>query len=380
MQKVGFKLILSLSQPWVDTFPTRVGSLQLQKILYLSYKKERVWKSKRKVNVMILADKIIILRKKFGWSQEEFAMRMNVSRQAVSKWEQAQSVPDLDKILLMANVFGVSTDSLLKDDIEIEEAAPISQKVAEDYPVRRVSMEDASLFLELKEQTRFWIALATSLCILSPVILMWLTGAAANNRIALAEDTAAMIGLIILIIFLAIGVAIFIMSGAKTSKFEYLEKESFEVEYGVTSMVKQKQEQFHPTYVRFNMIGTLLCILSVIPLFATSITNDEFLQIGSVGIILIMVASGVFGFVYAGVKWGALQQLLQEGDYSRTFKKQSKLKESISGIYWLGATAIYLFMSLQNNNWNSSWIIWPIAGVLFGIIMIVVNMFAEERH
>ena len=62
---------------------------------------------------MILADKIINERKKNGWSQEELADMLNVSRQSVSKWEGAQSVPDLQKILKMAEVFGVSTDYLL---------------------------------------------------------------------------------------------------------------------------------------------------------------------------------------------------------------------------------------------------------------------------
>ena len=50
---------------------------------------------------MILADKIISLRKKAGWSQEELASQLNVSRQSVSKWEGAQSVPDMDKVVQM---------------------------------------------------------------------------------------------------------------------------------------------------------------------------------------------------------------------------------------------------------------------------------------
>ena len=65
---------------------------------------------------MILAEKIMHLRKKNGWSQEELAGKLNVSRQSVSKWESAMSVPDLDKILLMSEIFEVSTDYLLKDD------------------------------------------------------------------------------------------------------------------------------------------------------------------------------------------------------------------------------------------------------------------------
>ncbi len=70
---------------------------------------------------MILADKIIRLRKKNGWTQEELAERLNVSRQAVSKWEGAQTIPDLEKILQLGDLFGVTTDYLLKDNIENEE-------------------------------------------------------------------------------------------------------------------------------------------------------------------------------------------------------------------------------------------------------------------
>ena len=51
---------------------------------------------------MVLADKIMRLRKRQGWSQEELASRLNVSRQSVSKWESAMSVPELDKILMLS--------------------------------------------------------------------------------------------------------------------------------------------------------------------------------------------------------------------------------------------------------------------------------------
>lgn len=93
---------------------------------------------------MIFADKLILLRKKAGWSQEELADQMNVTRQSVSKWEGAQSVPDLEKMLRLSELFGVSTDYLLKD--EIEEAEHIDS--SDNTPtLRRVSMEEANAFL-----------------------------------------------------------------------------------------------------------------------------------------------------------------------------------------------------------------------------------------
>ena len=70
---------------------------------------------------MKLAEKIMTLRKQRGWSQEELAQQLSVSRQSVSKWESGASVPDLDKILKMSEIFGVSTDTLLKEEMELNE-------------------------------------------------------------------------------------------------------------------------------------------------------------------------------------------------------------------------------------------------------------------
>ncbi|MBR5015014.1 MAG: helix-turn-helix transcriptional regulator, partial [Bacteroidales bacterium] len=96
---------------------------------------------------MILADKIIRLRKKLGWSQEELAEKMNVSRQAVSKWEGAQTVPDLGKVLQLSQLFGVTTDYLLKDEIEIEEFTGDDGEVS----VKRVSLQEAGEFMQWRQ-------------------------------------------------------------------------------------------------------------------------------------------------------------------------------------------------------------------------------------
>ena len=112
---------------------------------------------------MILADKIIRLRKKNGWSQEELANKMNVSRQAVSKWEGAQTIPDLEKILQLSVLFGVTTDYLLKDEIEDEK---LTNDTFSDTNVKRISIEEANKYIEQRKQASWSIALATFLCIL----------------------------------------------------------------------------------------------------------------------------------------------------------------------------------------------------------------------
>lgn len=94
---------------------------------------------------MILADKIIEERKKNGWSQEELASKLGVSRQAVSKWESSGSIPDLQRILQMSELFGVTTDYLLKDEIEEER-----QNEYIETKTIKVSMEEANQYLDMK--------------------------------------------------------------------------------------------------------------------------------------------------------------------------------------------------------------------------------------
>ena len=88
---------------------------------------------------MIFADKLIALRKKAGYSQEELAQQLNVTRQSVSKWEGAQSVPDIEKILQISKLFGVTTDYLLKDEMGEPEYAE-----SEPTALRRVTLEQAN--------------------------------------------------------------------------------------------------------------------------------------------------------------------------------------------------------------------------------------------
>ena len=217
---------------------------------------------------MILADKIISLRKKAGWSQEELAAQLNVSRQSVSKWEGAQSVPDMERILQMSRLFGVSTDFLLKDELEAPETAPLPDRT--DSPLRRVSMEEAAAYLTLSWQNAPRVALATLLCILSPMVLLLLGGVSRLPGAPLREEAAIGVGIAVLLGMVAVGAGLFIACDAKMEDFRFLEKEAFETEYGVAGMVRERKQQLGPTRTRLNILGVSLCILSVVPLLAVT--------------------------------------------------------------------------------------------------------------
>lgn len=311
---------------------------------------------------MFLADKIIELRKTRGWSQEELAEKISVTRQSVSKWESGQSLPDLDKILQLSQIFDVSTDYLLKDENSQENSI---QHNDGESDVRHVSDKEAEAFLNIKEETAMKVAFATFLCILSPICLILMTGWAELGIFPFREDKGAMIGLVVLIVMVAIATVIFVLCGMKTSKFEYLEKEIIRIDSKTKDLVKLKKEEYSDTYVKNIAIGVCLSILSVAPIFVAGIFDKGEYYIFSVCALLVMVAIGILFIIPASIKNESYEKLLQEGDYSKKNKIENSSFASISTAYWVTVTAAFLLYSFITNDWARSWIIWPIAALLF---------------
>lgn len=209
---------------------------------------------------MILADKIINLRKKNSWSQEELAEKLGVSRQSISKYEGAQSIPDMDKILKLSKIFGVTTDYLIKDEIEDPE---FLDEDYEESKMRKVSMEMASDYLALKEISAKNLALGVSLCIISPILLVILSQAYESLLLPVSENVVVGLSLTVLFLFIIAAVGIFVREGMLLKKYEFIESEAIDTDYGVDGMARDRMEKFHDSFVKNNIIGILLIVASV---------------------------------------------------------------------------------------------------------------------
>ncbi|MBQ9155346.1 MAG: helix-turn-helix transcriptional regulator [Eubacterium sp.] len=330
---------------------------------------------------MIIADKIIENRKKNGWSQEELAEKLGVSRQSVSKWEGAQSIPDMKKILLLSEVFGVSTDYLLRDDIEeMQVADTVPVEIENEDAVRSVSMEEANAFLLHNEKAAGHISTGVMLCILSPILLILLTGMSEIGMISLGETTAEIGGTILLLIIVSSAVALFLMAGMRGKPFDYLENSYIDTEYGVTGMVKERMSSYAETHSRLLIVGIMLCVIAAIPLLMLQLVhysnNTDLLPIVGVAVMLAMVAVGVKMIVLTSIRQGGYQKLLEEGDYTRMNKKIGRY----DGIYWAIALAVYLCWSFVTNRWDFTWIVWPVAGVLFAVYREILKVIVRARR
>lgn len=334
---------------------------------------------------MILADKVMALRKKNGWSQEELAEKLNISRQSVSKWESGASIPDIDKIIALSGLFGVSTDYLLKDDLE-KELPSETDDVYEAAKERAVSLEEANSFLSLVRGLAGRIALAAGLCVFSPIPMIVMSGLAeygpeeGHRAIRLSEDMAGGLGMVILLVLVAIGVAVLVLGDMRTEKYRYLEKESLALQYGVEGIVRKRKEDFAARYRFCIVAGVTLCIIGVVPLMmAAAFSAGDLVYIYCVAGLLLLVAVAVVLFVWAGSIQGSFDKLLQEGDYTVEEKALHRKTSFFPGVYWCLVTALFVGLGLYLDEWMHTAFIWPVAALLFVAIQYIVKEVAKSR-
>ncbi len=319
---------------------------------------------------MKLEEKIAYLRKQQGWSQEELAFRLDVSRQAVSKWEMGAALPEVDKILKMSDLFGCSTDYLLKDDGEQSES--VQRKTVEEVAKVDIQVrdEEGRTYVETMKNSAWKIAVGVVLCICSPITLFVLLGAADMG--VLSENVASAIGVPTILVFVAIAIAFFIIGGRKIATFEHFKDVHLSMSNDLRAEMQKKKEEFSTPFTVAITVGVALCILAVIPLIVVGALNksDALLMYALVAMFFV-VAISVFLFVRFGIVWGAYEIFTtqgktdQLGHYCVTVKSddEDSAESLLNSIYWCLVLAGYLIWSFTTGNWGLTWIVWPIAGV-----------------
>jgi len=161
----------------------------------------------------------------------------------------------------------------------------------------------------------------------------------------------------------------FITCGVKLSESEHLEKINFETEYGVSGMVNEKKRAFSSKFAVGIAAGVVLCVVSAVPVIISSTMEaPEYITACMVSLLLLMIAVGVNIIIRTAVVMGSYDTLLQEGDYTRREKGIRAKQGALGGVYWCIATAVYLGWSFWTMRWDYTWIVWPVAGVLYAVV------------
>lgn len=331
---------------------------------------------------MYLSDKIMLLRKKAGLTQEELAELLEVSRQSVSKWENGTSIPDMEKIVRLSDVFLVSTDALLRDDISVESeevTTEVLEPTSEQAPLFPVSLDMAQDFLhDTRVQTKK-TALGILCFVLSPGALIFL-GLLAEET-GNAEAPSFLFGFIALAVLITLGLYLVISSQIKLKPYEPLQTEPLDTAYGVTGLAQREMESSTPIFIRKLVLSIGLFIISPVPLILADYLYPSIPLSVAVGIVLLLliVSVGLFILIPAASYRSALQQLLETEDYTRAKKSNSFLK-IFTQVYWAVVTAAYLIYSLLTHDWGRSWVVWPAAAIAFSAIAIIVEHIGNKKN
>ena len=256
---------------------------------------------------------------------------------------------------------------------ELGDTLGIKQVVENKKDVPFVSYEEATSYIEESKEVAPKTAFGVLLCILSPITLLLLLGLSEMNFINIREESLVAVGLVVLIGLVAFGVLNLIKFSSRLEKYERLKQDPFEIEYNTEQMVRSILSQVEQSYNKAVSISVISYILSVLPVIITPlITEVEGLSIISVVVTLIIVACATYNIISNNGSYEACKVLLQEGDYSIS-KKSNKILKAVASAYWCTVVAIYLGYSFITNNWAISWVIWPVAGVLFGAINAIID-------
>lgn len=230
-------------------------------------------------------------------------------------------------------------------------------------------------FLEDRKDFARKISFGVAVAIMSAVPLIFLQGMR-----FISEDLSSAIGVGLLIIMIAFAVSIFIPQGMKISKYSEFEYKDIEMTTQKKLQVEKEEERYQDIYRRKLSIGIPLCVVAVLPVIFISILfeEQETLLLTAVCFLLIVIAIGVKMIVEGSILNDSYSILLQKGDYRN--KKANSLLESIGGVYWTLAAVIYLLWSFLTWDWHITWVVWPIAGVLYGLISAIVSLMMDNRN
>ena len=149
-------------------------------------------------------------------------------------------------------------------------------------------------------------------------------------------------------------------------------------------MVRERQAAYRPTYDKLNLTGTVLCILSAIPLFGAMMVNSGIVMNAAVCVLLVLVAAAFLPLSLGrDLITAATEKLLEEEDYTRHSKATRELRTAISVVYWLVVTAaflLYTFGPKGNGQPQYSWFIWAIGGILYAALVLVVKMALRKQN
>ena len=310
---------------------------------------------------MTFGENLQFLRKRGGLTQEDLAEKMEVSRQSVSKWESNAAYPEMDAILRLCDLFGVDMDTLLRGDVS-----------------RRFTEDTAGYDRHMNAFSKA-IAGGVGLILLGVTALMVFVciGIEHSN-----SPVYPITGTAILLIFIAISVAIFIVSGMGHDRFR---KKHPVIQPFYTEEHIDAFERRFPLLIAFPVVLILIgvviqVVIVVVPDLTKMGVRDEWALLGTTAL-LFCITVAVTVLVWAGIQKSKYdieeynRQTRQELDPTPEQKRLNRLVGAVWGSGMVLAAALHLLLGFTMDLWDSARVIYPVAALL----CVAVTIFLKRK-
>ncbi|MGN8912826.1 helix-turn-helix domain-containing protein [Anaerofustis butyriciformans] len=287
------------------------------------------------------------LRKKHNLSQEQLAEKLEVSRQAVSKWENGSSYPEMDKLIMLSELFNIDIDMLIKGNLDTEN-----------------NEEGRELYEKMYNKFTKMITLGVVLILLGVTFMASFDG-------GITFSNLSSLPVVVFLSLLAVSVFLFVYYGISWGNFTE-EHPYFEDFY-----TKDEKRRFNKLFAGMISFGVFLILLGIIVV----VIGEEVLQLGedyppiiTVFLLLVTIAVGIF--VYFGMqkaKYNISEYNKEYNKENESYKLSKKeiFSDKIQAIIMLIATIIFLLIGFIFGLWHPGWVVFPIGGILCGIVSII---------
>lgn len=297
---------------------------------------------------MAFSDNLQFLRTRQGQTQEQLAEALEVTRQSVSKWEGAQSYPEMDTLLRICDLYHVDLDTLMRGSVE-------------DSLVEDTAQYDTFM-------NRFSKRMAFAIGgIIAGVGLCGLLEARGVSQY--------LIGAFLLLV-VAVCVVVIVASS--------LQNENFRKAYPTIAdfYTEQEKQVFRQKFVWFiaGGVGAILFDVALLLLFFSKFPEEEPFESYAISVFLLIVAGAVTAFVYAGIQ----EEKYKIDEYNRDnnptpeVKKRMGLITTICAALMTLVTALYVGLGLALDLWRTAWWVFAVGGILCAVVYIVLDPYRNE--
>ena len=294
---------------------------------------------------MSLSENLQNLRKIKNMSQEELAEKLNVSRQAVSKWESGSGYPETEKIISICEIFDCSMDELVKG------------KISDDIKSERNKYD------LIMTNAAKGISIGVALILLGVSIMLTLIGFAPNEQI---QDQYALIGVIAILIGVVFAVPLFIINGSKIENFRKKNPKIANV------YTEEEVERGNSKYTKLIALGVSIILLGVVTmmtLIGLKVFGEE--SVFPVAALMYLITIGVFIIVYSGKMKDKFNIEKYNNENTEEYKEIENKVGKICGVIMLITTIIFLVWGFTLDMWKINWVVYPVGGILCGIVGII---------